>query len=173
MTNPFLGEIIIFGGNFNIRNYAFCNGQLLQVAQNTALFSLLGTTYGGDGRTTFGLPNLQGRIPMGWGTGPGLTSRRLGEKTGTETVELSSANLPNHTHALRAAQEDATTTVPTGASLAIADESIYRNAGTQVTMAAQSLGNAGSSPAAEHNNDQPYLSLNFIIALQGTYPSRS
>lgn len=173
MTNPFVGEIIIFGGNFAIRNYAFCNGQLLQISQNTALFSLFGTTYGGDGRTTFGLPNLQGRVPMGWGRGPGLTPRVIGQKTGADTVALVTANLPNHTHTGRVAEEDATTTNVSGQALAIADTNVYRETGTQVTMGADSISDTGANPAAAHPNDQPYLSLNFIVALQGVYPSRS
>jgi len=102
MSEPFIAEIRIFAGNFAPRSWAFCNGQLLPVAQNTALFSLIGTTYGGDGRTTTALPNLEGRAPMHPGRGPGLTSRRLGQRTGVETVTLTEAQIPNHSHTVRA-----------------------------------------------------------------------
>ena len=106
MSEPFVAEIRIFAGNFAPRNWAFCNGQLLPISQNTALFSLIGTTYGGDGRTTTALPNLQGRAPMHAGRGPGLTDRRLGQKGGVETVTLSEAQMPNHTHTLQATEEE-------------------------------------------------------------------
>jgi microcystin-dependent protein len=147
MSEPFIAEIRIFAGNFAPRGWAFCNGQLLPVAQNTALFSLIGTTYGGDGRTTTALPNLQGRAPMHPGRGPGLTSRRLGESGGSETVTLSTAQMPNHNHPLMASAENL------------------------VPMANEALPAAGGSQS--HNNMQPYLAINFIIALTGLYPSRS
>jgi len=102
MSEPFIAEIGIFAGNFAPRGWAFCNGQILPISQNTALFSLVGTTYGGDGRTTFALPNLQGRAPMHPGTGPGLTTRRLGQSGGVETVTLSEAQMPSHTHTMQA-----------------------------------------------------------------------
>src|SRR5437868_2425626 len=102
MSEPFLGEIRMFAGNFAPTGWAFCNGQILSIAQNTALFSLLGTTYGGNGQTTFGLPNLQGRVPMHWGTGAGLTPRTLGETSGSENVTLLSTQMPAHTHSIEA-----------------------------------------------------------------------
>jgi len=106
VSEPFIAEIRIFAGNFAPRGWAFCNGQLLPISQNTALFSLIGTTYGGDGRTTTALPNLQGRAPMHAGNGPGLTSRRLGERAGTTTVTLSEAQMPNHTHAMHGSENE-------------------------------------------------------------------
>ena len=175
MSEPFIGEIIIFAGNFPIRGFAYCDGQLLPISQNTALFSLLGTTFGGDGRTTFALPDLKGRIPMHPGTGPGLTNRRLGEETGATTVTLSAAQLGAHSHAAQVAQEDASSTSPTGNALGIADDQVYRNTGALVAMGAQAVGQTGGSggAAAPHDNMQPYLALTFQIALTGVYPSRS
>ncbi len=175
MSEPFVAEIRIFAGNFAPRSWAFCNGQLLPVSQNTALFSLVGTTYGGDGRTTFGLPNLQGRAPMHPGRGPGLTDRRLGEHGGVETVTLSEDQMPNHTHTLRATAENGEQGSLTSAvTLARARGGAPYQSSTSanlVDMDARSLPNTGGSQA--HNNLQPYLTLNFIIALEGLYPSRS
>ena len=175
MSEPFIAEIRIFAGNFAPRSWAFCDGQLLPVSQNTALFSLIGTTYGGDGRTTTALPNLQGRAPMQPGQGPGLTSRRLGQTGGVTTVTLSEAQMPQHSHPLTAssdsADEDGTTNV-TNARTAETDASdrIY-GTGTATAMSPSALDNTGGSQA--HNNLQPYLVMNYIIALQGLYPSRS
>jgi len=174
MSEPFIAEIRIFAGNFAPRSWAFCNGQLLPVSQNTALFSLIGTTYGGDGRTTTALPNLQGRAAMHPGRGPGLTSRRLGQRGGTEMVTLSEAQMPNHTHQARAAN------VPFGVQAPNSNRVLDRSninayqtsiSNNLVATADQSLPNAGGSQP--HNNLQPFLTLNFIIALQGLYPSRS
>ena len=174
MSEPFIAEIRIFAGNFAPRGWAFCNGALLPISQNTALFSLIGTTYGGDGRTTTALPNLEGRAPMHPGTGPGLTSRRLGEKSGTETVTLSSSQMPSHNHSLLA---DGSTGGPLGGG-ANASNPVdnfvgasvkFHAAGSNVNMAA--MGSVGGSQA--HNNMQPYIAMNFIIALEGLYPSRS
>jgi microcystin-dependent protein len=173
MSEPFIAEIRIFAGNFAPRGWAFCNGQLLPVAQNTALFSLIGTTYGGDGRTTTALPNLQGRAPMHPGRGPGLTSRRLGESGGSETVTLSEAQIPNHNHPLMASAEDADDDDP-GSNKSLAttvDASVYNTGQNLVPMANEALPAAGGSQS--HNNMQPYLAINFIIALTGLYPSRS
>ena len=171
MSEPFIAEIKIFAGNFPPRSWAFCNGQLLPIAQNTALFSLIGTTYGGDGRTTTGLPNLQGRAPMHPGRGPGLTQRRLGEKVGSETVPLATSQMPAHGHGLNAAanltQADASNTVGFGPT------TMYSTGGNPQDMAAEALGSAGAAVPQPHNNMQPFLTLNFIIALQGVYPSRS
>jgi len=171
MSEPFIAEIKIFAGNFAPRGYAFCDGQLLPIAQNTALFSLIGTTYGGDGRTTTALPNLQGRTPMHPGRGPGLTPRLLGEKGGYETVLLGQNQLASHTHALRATQEDAIQTNPTGMAYAVTDNDAYSIEGTPVNMSSETTANTGGSEA--HNNMQPYLVLNYIIALTGIYPSRN
>ena len=170
MSEPFIAEIRIFAGNFAPRGWAFCNGQLLPVAQNTALFSLIGTTYGGDGRSTTALPNMQGRAPMHPGRGPGLTSRRLGQKFGTEMIQLTEAQMPNHTHQLIATDEDALNTSPQGNFLGNGVQAYTSTISNLVAMADNSLPAAGGSQA--HNNLQPFLTLNFIIALQGLYPSR-
>ncbi len=171
MSEPFIAEIRIFAGNFAPRGWAFCNGQLLPVTQNTALFSLIGTTYGGDGRTTTALPNLKGCVPMHPGRGTGLTARRLGQRGGTETVTLSEAQMPGHNHTMIGDQQDAASTDPTGRRLAKADEDIYAPPGILAAMSAQSMLNTGGG--GSHNNMQPFLTMNFIIALQGLYPSRS
>jgi microcystin-dependent protein len=175
MSDPFVAEIRIFAGNFAPRNWAFCNGQLLPISQNTALFSLIGTTYGGDGRTTTALPNMQGRAPMHPGNGPGLTSRRLGQRSGVTTVTLSEAQMASHTHTQQAAPDSADLNAPA------ADRSLTRaNGGAAyqmnttanlVPMASQAVTSVGGN--SSHNNVQPVLGLNFIIALIGVYPSRS
>ena len=170
MSEPFVAEIRIFAGNFNPRGWAFCDGQLLPIAQNTALFSLIGTTYGGDGRTTTALPNLQGRAPMHPGRGPGLTSRRLGQRGGVETVTLSEAQMPNHTHTLQATEEEVDRRTP---------ENRFTAEGEQVYGPASNLGNmadgalAANGGSQTHNNMQPFQAINFIIALTGLYPARS
>ena len=177
MSEPFIAEIRIFAGNFAPRGWAFCDGQLLPISNNTALFSLIGTTYGGDGRTTTALPNLQGRAPMHPGRGPGLTARRLGEKVGVETVTLNEAQIPAHRHTARATTDPASrgATAPTNTS------SLARSGGGDayqsdtsanlVDLASETLSATGGGQS--HTNMQPYLTLNFIIALVGLYPSRS
>ena len=170
MSDPFIAEIKIFAGTFAPRGWAFCNGQLLPIAQNTALFSLVGTTYGGDGRTTFGLPNLQGRAPMHPGRGPGLTSRRLGETGGSETATLNSNQIAAHTHGARATTEAPATNSPSGALPAAAPVFEAGDA-TNTDMSDQSVAPVGGGQP--HNNLQPVLTLHFIVALQGLYPSRS
>lgn len=174
MSDPFIAEIRIFAGNFAPRNWAFCNGQLLPISQNTALFSLIGTTYGGDGRTTTALPNLQGRAPMHPGRGPGLTNRRLGERAGVTTATLTEAQMPNHNHNLVASPNPAEDPGPAGNSFARSvGGTAYQSDTTNnlVALDADTMPSVGGLGA--HNNHQPYLGLNFIIALQGTYPSRS
>lgn len=176
MSEPFIAEIRIFAGNFAPRGWAYCNGQLLPIAQNTALFSLIGTTYGGDGRTTTALPNLQGRAPMHPGHGPGLTSRRLGEKIGTETVTLSEAQIPSHTHTLRADSSNGNVAGPdTDTALAASSlgDTLYQSdtSNNLVDFASETLSTTGGGQP--HTNIQPFLAITFIIALQGLYPSRS
>ncbi|MCB1869200.1 MAG: phage tail protein [Gammaproteobacteria bacterium] len=171
MSDPFIAEVKIFAGNFAPRSWAFCNGQLLPISQNTALFSLVGTTFGGDGRTTLGLPDLQGRAPMHPGNGPGLTGRRLGEKVGRESETLTAQQLPSHSHTLNAAS-NATQAGP-GSGVSVGTAPMYNAGGTSQPMAAAAIGSAGAATVQPHNNMQPYLALNFVIALQGVYPSRN
>ena len=174
MSDPFLGQIIMFGGNFAPRGWALCEGQLLPISQNTALFSILGTTYGGDGRTTFGLPDLRGRVPMGNGQGPGLTNRRLGEKSGAENVTLTSAQMPTHNHTAAAVGPAGNSNDATGnvwADDAGVSSATYSSGVVTGAMRGDAIGNAGSNQA--HTNVQPYQVVNFIIALQGTFPSRN
>jgi len=175
MADPFIAEIRIFAGNFPPRGWASCDGQLLPLAQNTALFSLIGTTYGGDGKTTFGLPNLQGRAPMHPGSGPGLTPRQLGQVGGAANVALSVTEMASHTHSLTALTEAASQNAPAAATTNLA-KSTNGNAYQNTTQNLVSLDPAvvlqtGGTDA--HNNLQPQLGLQFIIALEGTVPSRS
>lgn len=169
MADPFVAEIKIFAGNFAPKGHAFCNGQLMPISQNTALFSLLGTTYGGDGKSTFGLPNLQGRAPLHPGQGPGLSLRDLGESGGGATVTLYPAEIPPHDHGPLHVHDAAATTGTPSASknLARAPSNVYGPATNLVAMG-DSVGGGGA-----HENRQPYLGLNFIIALQGIFPPRS
>jgi len=172
MSEPFIAEVKIFAGNFAPRGWAFCNGQLLPIAQHTALFSIIGTTYGGDGRTTTGLPDLQGRAAMHPGRGPGLTQRRLGEKGGNASITLTTGQMPQHTHTMMGNSELATTGDPSSAQLADTDP--LKNYGPlrdTETLAPLAVSNAGGSQP--HNNLQPFLGLYFIIALIGLFPSRS
>jgi len=179
-SEPFIAEIIMFGGNFAPRGWAFCDGQLLSINQHQALFSILGTTYGGDGRTTFGLPDLRGRVPMHPGTGPGLTTYRLGQKAGVEQVTLTQTQMPSHTHgatvAVNATDNSGDAETPGSNVWAKkARDDDYSSAALDVTMKAGAvtvtLSNAGGSQS--HENRQPSLAVNFIIALQGVYPSRN
>lgn len=170
MSEPFIGEIRMFGGNFAPRGWAFCNGQTISIAQNTALFSLLGTTFGGDGRSTFSLPNMQGRMPMHAGQGPGLTPRTLGEAVGTPTHTLTSAEMPAHTHGLNAAPAG-TTGTPGGSVALAAGAKAYRTPASNLVSMAAGTTSSGSGQA--HDNRQPYLGVTFIIAMQGIYPSRN
>lgn len=172
-SEPFLSEIYMAGLNFEPRGYALCNGQLLSISQNTALFSLLGTTFGGDGRTTFALPDLRGRIPVGMGQGPGLTNRMLGELGGEENVTLVTNQMPQHNHSFHAMSEAGTTSAPSGAYLANtgALDKEYRTAGTAVAMNTNVVGAAGGNQP--HDNMPPYIVLNFYIALEGIFPSRN
>jgi microcystin-dependent protein len=174
MSDPFIGEIKMFAGNFAPQGYAFCDGQLLPINQHQALFSLLGTTYGGDGRTTFALPDLRGRVPVHPGQGAGLIQRQLGERGGQENVALSESQLAAHTHAAFGTQEEANSKSPGNALLATTqgNRKIYDSTGK--ANAALDSGTVGSSGGGqEHDNMQPYLGIHFIIALEGIFPSRS
>ena len=172
MTQPFIGSITAFAGNFAPRGWAFCDGQLLSVSQNDALFSLLGTIYGGDGRTTFGLPDLRGRIPIHAGSGPGLTPRNLGAKLGSERVTVGANQLPSHTHELRASDDTNVGADPGGAVPGHPAKNVYRSPfGTpNFDLDPASLTAAGGSQP--HDNLMPTVCVNFIIALTGIYPSR-
>lgn len=169
----FLGEIRMFAGNFAPTGWAFCQGQLLPIAQNTALFSLLGTTYGGDGRTTFALPDLRGRVPVGFGQGPGLSYKDLGQQFGTETVTLTTAQMPAHSHTVNAVTSEGNQNLPTNslpANTKTLDKE-YSDAASNTTMKSGMIGITGSSQPV--NISQPSLGVNFIIALQGIFPSRN
>lgn len=176
MSDPFVAEIRIFAGNFAPRGWALCNGQLLPISQNTALFSLLGTTYGGDGRSNFALPNLQGSAPLHAGQGPGLSLYSLGESGGSPTESLLQSEIPSHTHDARAfAAAKGDKTDPTGhfwskAQYGRLGMSMYKTTGPQQLNAAALSTTGGGQP---HNNLMPYLTLTFIIALQGIFPARS
>lgn len=167
MSTPYIGQIMMFSFDFPPRTWAQCNGQLLPINQNQALFSILGTTYGGNGQTTFGLPNLQGRTPLHWGQGPGLSPRALGEVGGTETVTLAATQIAAHTHAVTANNTAPTLGTPAGNSWAAGS---YSSSGN-TPMNGADIGNAGGSQP--HENRSPFLVVNFCIALQGIFPSRT
>lgn len=172
MSDPFVAEIRMFPGNFAPTGWAFCNGQLLPISQNTALFSLLGTTYGGNGKTTFALPDLQGRAPMHPGQGLGLSLHDLGESAGDETVTLTEAEMPSHNHTASCSSANANSQTPTGNVWAKEVGVALEYAATSnAQMAATAIGPVGASQP--HNNTQPFLTVNFIIALQGVFPPRS
>lgn len=177
MATPFIGEIRMFGGNFAPRGWAFCNGQLLSIAQNTALFSLLGTTYGGNGQTTFALPDLRGRAALHAGQGPGLSSYSQGQVGGQETVTLNQNQLPVHSHTLNGVAAGGNQASPAGNLPAVESTGTSMNYASpnpptvSVPMAAQAIGNAGGGQPVPVV--QPYLVINYIIALTGIYPSRN
>ncbi|MDZ8106683.1 MAG: tail fiber protein [Nostoc sp. DedQUE12a] len=171
MTEPFLAEIRMFAGHFAPQGWAFCNGQILPIRQNNALFSLLGTTYGGDGKSTFALPNLQVRIPIHPGQGPGLSNYSLGQSSGQTTVTLLTTEIPSHTHTLQGTGAGADRGDPTQAMFASARTEVYGpQIGSSPQMNPNVLGQVGQNQP--HNNLQPYLAVNFIIALQGIFPQR-
>ncbi len=173
MADPFVAEIRIFPFNFAPRGWAFCDGQLLPISQNTALFSLLGTTYGGDGRSNFALPDLQGRAPMHPGQGPGLSLHDLGETGGSDTVTLVQSEMPAHAHTLSGSSQPGEDATPGSEALARSvGASLYQ---TTTNANIVQLGPSALSPAGgslPHNNLQPYLTLSFCIALQGVFPPR-
>ena len=170
--DTFLGSIGMFGGNFNVRGWAFCDGQLLSIAQNTALFSLYGTMYGGDGRTTFGLPELRGRVPLHKGNGPGFPSYQIGEKGGSETTTLTVQNMPSHNHTVNVGQEGkGVTALDTAAGNFLGNATgTYRQTGGGGTLNGNVLSNTGSGQP--FNNMQPYLVITYQCALQGVFPPR-
>lgn len=192
MSDPFIGQIVMFGGNFAPRNWAFCNGQLLAISSNTALFSILGTIYGGDGRTTFALPDLRGRVAVSSGTGPGLPNFQLGSRGGTPEVTLNSLEIPAHNHSatatansvatMRAESRPGNATDPTGLMLASGSSIFRRNVASEdVAMDAAMVSvdtnvnvqtglTGGNRP---HTNLQPFQTVNYIIALFGVFPSRN
>jgi microcystin-dependent protein len=174
--DPFLGEIRIFPGNFAPKGWALCNGQVMPVSQNTALFSLLGFTYGGNGQTTFALPDLGGRVPIHAGQGPGLSSRSLGQTGGQVSVTVALTQMAGHSHTAQASSNAGTQSTPAGnvwaAGVGRRGQAFYAGTpGTSPVMSAATLGSAGGGQA--HNNLPPYLTLNFIIALAGVFPARS
>jgi microcystin-dependent protein len=171
MAEPFIGQITLFAGNFAPRGWAFCNGQELMIAQNTALFSILGTTYGGNGQTTFALPDLRGRVPVHPGQGPGLTNRNLGETGGGEQMQLEVSHMPAHVHPLRATTTTATSTIPTNRVLAASPGTNIYGTNANTSMAGgMSRAVGGGQP---HNNMQPWQCINYIIALEGIFPARN
>ncbi len=171
MSNPFLAQIIRFAGNFAIQGWALCYGQLLPISSNSALFSILGTIYGGDGRTTFALPDLRGRVPMHWGHGSGRVPRLIGQRGGVETVVLVTSEIPSHNHVVNPRYTSAgTSTSPANAYASAVAFPVY---GTSPSgdMGEAAVGHTGGSQS--HENRQPFNTLNYEIALQGVYPSRS
>lgn len=177
MAEPFLGEIMLFAGNFAPRGYLQCNGQLLAISSSTALFSLLGTQYGGNGSTTFALPDFRGRVAVNQGNGPGLTPYTMGQQTGTETVTLLTTQMPAHTHQLSGGTTASTTQVTgTPANNTVFTNSapgqVWINTATSlIAMAPQTVGITGGSQP--HSNMQPYLAVTWCIANSGVYPSRN
>jgi len=175
MSDQFVAEIRIFAGNFAPTGWAFCQGQLLPISQNTALFSLIGTFYGGNGQSTFGLPDFRGRAPINQGQGPGLSQRTIGEMSGSESVTLIQSEIPAHNHLLQGTAAGADQTTPAGNFWAASNVGrtpppLYSTT-QNTTMAPSALTPAGGS--LPHNNMHPFLTLNFIIALQGIFPPRS
>jgi microcystin-dependent protein len=179
MSEPYIGQVMIFGGNFAPVGWAYCRGQLLAISENDALFNLIGTTYGGDGQSTFGLPDLQGRVPVHMGQGPSVTQMyTIGEVAGVEVVTLNTQQIPSHNHPMMAVTGTAANSASPGGNV-LADEALALAqatadtylpvAGTQIALAPNSIGPAGGN--GPHDNMQPYLTLNYIISLYGVYPS--
>jgi microcystin-dependent protein len=172
MSEPFLGEIRMFAGNFAPRGWALCQGQLLPISQNTALFSLLGTYYGGNGQSTFALPDLRGRAPIHQGQGPSLTLRNLGEQVGTESVTLIYNEMPAHTHIVMGVAAPGNSVSPAGGYPAVSTtrDRVYSTSAPDANPTNQLPPAGGGQP---HNNLMPYLTVNFIIAMEGVFPARS
>lgn len=170
MSNPFVGEMRMFGGNFAPAGWAFCSGQLMAISQNDVLFALIGTTYGGDGVNTFGLPDMRGRIPVHQGTLIGTTFV-IGQVSGSENVTLLSTQLPSHNHAIPASSTGKSTTDPTGGVPATSNVAPYTQSVQDTAMGAQMIGPAGGNQP--HDNMMPFLCVSFIISLFGIFPSRN
>ncbi len=172
--DPLIGQLMLFAGNFAPRGWALCDGQLLAISANTALFSILGTTYGGDGRTTFALPDLRGRAPVHAGTGPGLSAIQLGEKGGHESLTLTAANLPSHNHSLNVDNSAGEQRNPAnnvlGLEAAAPRTRGYSDGAVNASMRADAIGNTGGGQPVSLRD--PYLAMNWCIALQGVFPSR-
>ncbi|WLQ13949.1 tail fiber protein [Hahella aquimaris] len=179
MAESFLGEIRIFAATYAPYNWSFCDGQVLAASQQAALFSLLGSYYGGDGRTTFALPDMRGRLPLHFGQGPGLTPYPIGARVGVESVTLTMENMPRHTHTLMASNDAVTTDIfPANQVTGVTDPTapFYTTTGNITSLASESVGYAGGTSNQQtypHSLMMPYLALNFIISLKGTYPSRN
>lgn len=173
MSDPYLGEIRMFAGSYAPLHWAFCNGTMLAVSSYSALYSLIGSIYGGDGRVSFSLPDLRGRIPINQGQGTGLTDRSMGEAGGLETVSLTTDQIPGHNHPLQASSDAASTDVPTGMVTATADFNFYDDKEETMeiqNLAAESMGSVGSG--VSHENMMPVLGINYIICVSGIYPPR-
>jgi len=176
LADPYIGEIRMFAGNYAPMGWATCDGQILPIQQYTALFAILGTTYGGNGTTTFGLPDLRGRAPIHMGAGNGLTPRQIGQNGGAEKVTMTSAQMPAHNHVVNASSQEAGGNNPANMVPAVAVDgneapvSVYSTAGN-TTMSPQMISQAGQGQP--HDNMQPFLCVNFIIALEGEFPPRS
>jgi len=176
MSNPFVAEVRIFAGGFAPTGWAQCNGQLMPISQNTALFSLLGTTYGGDGKSTFALPNLQGSAPMQAGQGPGLSLRDLGETAGEQTVTLLQTEMPAHSHTAQGSTGSNQTAPPNNAwasGAKLGGGNLYFPSTPASNVQMNPFGTSIAGGNLPHNNMMPYLGLTFIIALQGVFPARS
>lgn len=174
MANPFVGEIRMFGGNFAPAGWAFCQGQLMSIAENDVLFTLIGTTYGGDGQSTFGIPDLQGRLPMHQGQGPGLSNRQIGEKAGTESVTLNTNQIPAHGHtpaAFNGAGDQVTPVNNFWSSTSTGDQTYDLAVTPSGTMNPNLIGLTGGSQP--HDNMPPFLCVSFIISLFGVFPSQN
>jgi microcystin-dependent protein len=171
MSEPFLAEVRMVGFNFAPRGWAFCDGQILPINQNQSLYSLLGTTYGGDGRTSFALPDIRGRVPIHVGQSDGGQNHTLGQKSGEETHTLAANEMPQHSHVAQATNNPSADDNPTNRVLGQAGTSVYAAHTTSVAMGSSMVANVGGGQA--HENMQPYLAVNYCIALQGLFPSRN
>ncbi len=175
MVDPYIGQIMPWAGNFAPRNWAFCDGQFMAISQNDALFSIIGTMYGGDGHTTFALPDLRGRMPIHFGDGPGLTPRQIGQRAGTETAFLDVTQIPSHNHVLtcnsgEGDQQNPSNNYFASGKIESLDTTLYEDTAT-TTLSQQAVTAAGAGQA--HTNMPPFIAINYCIALYGVYPPRS